>query len=63
MKRLLISFFAATMLMGVAGFSFINRPADAPECCKNHESCCPNSSCCSGGSHSQCRMMDLHHCV
>jgi hypothetical protein len=61
MKRLLISLVAATMLFGVAGFTVISHPADTPQCCQNHESCCPNSSCCSGGKHSQCRMTHQHH--
>jgi hypothetical protein len=60
MKRLLISLTAAIMLFGVAGFTVVNRVADAPQCCQNHESCCPNSSCCSGGKHAQCSMMHNH---
>ena len=59
MKRLMISLFAATMLFGAAGFA-ANRVADTPQCCQKHESCCPNSSCCSGGKHSQCGMMHQH---
>jgi len=61
MKRLLISLVAATMLFGAAGFTAANRLADTPQCCQNHESCCPNSSCCSGGKHAQCRMLGQHH--
>jgi hypothetical protein len=59
MKRLLISLVAATMLFGAVGFA-ANRAADTPQCCQNHESCCPNSSCCSGGKHSLCSMMHEH---
>jgi hypothetical protein len=60
MRRLLISLVAATMLFGAAGFTSANRDADTPQCCQNHESCCPNSSCCSGGKHAQCRMLHEH---
>jgi len=60
MKRLLISLVAATVLFGAAGFTAANRLADTPQCCKNHESCCPNSSCCSGGKHTQCQMIHDH---
>ncbi len=61
MKRLLISLTAAIMLFGAAGFTTINRAADTPQCCQNHEKCCPNSPCCSGGKHAQCSMMHGHH--
>jgi hypothetical protein len=61
MKRLLISLTAAIMLFGTAGFAVVSHVADAPQCCQNHESCCPNSSCCSGGKHAQCSMMHNHH--
>jgi hypothetical protein len=61
MKRFLISLVAATMLFGAAGFTAVNRLADTPKCCQNHESCCPGSSCCSGGKHSQCMMLHQYH--
>jgi hypothetical protein len=61
MKRVLISLVAATMLFSAAGFTVVNRLADTPQCCQNHESCCPNSSCCSGGKHSQCSMLHGHY--
>jgi hypothetical protein len=61
MKRLLISLAAAIMLFGAAGFTDANRIADTPQCCQNHESCCPNSSCCSGGKHANCAMLRNHH--
>ncbi len=59
MKRLLISLAAATMLMSAAGFT-ANRIADTPACCQKQESCCPKSSCCSGGKHAQCGMVHEH---
>ena len=61
MKRLLISLVAATALLGALGFTTMNRLADTPQCCQNHESCCPKSSCCSGGKHAQCGMLHDHH--
>jgi len=61
MKRLLISLVAATMLFAAAGFTAAKRIADTPQCCQNHESCCPNSSCCSGGKHANCAMLHEHH--
>jgi hypothetical protein len=60
MKQLFISLVAATMLFGAVGFATVNRLADTPQCCQNKESCCPNSSCCSGGKHAQCRMVHEH---
>ena len=60
MKRLLISLVAATMLFSAAGLA-ANRAGDTPQCCQKHESCCPKSSCCSGGKHSQCSMMHEQH--
>lgn len=61
MKRLSMSLFAAIMLIG-SGFGVYaySNAGDTPGCCQNHESCCPNSSCCSGGKHAQCRMMHHH---
>lgn len=61
MKRILISLVAAAMLFGAAGFTTANRLADTPKCCQDHEKCCPNSPCCSGGKHAQCMMMHEHH--
>jgi hypothetical protein len=60
MKRLLVSLVASTMLLGAVGFTSAYRVADTPQCCQNHASCCPNSSCCSGGKHAQCSM-HVHH--
>jgi hypothetical protein len=61
MKRLLISLVAAGMLFCAAGLTAANRVADTPQCCQNHESCCPNSSCCSGGKHANCATLHEHH--
>jgi hypothetical protein len=60
MKNLLISMIAATMLFGAVGFTAVTRVADTPQCCQKHESCCPKSSCCSGGKHAQCAMFHEH---
>lgn len=61
MKRLAMSLAAGMLLIGSGvGVYAYSTVADTPQCCVKHESCCPNSSCCSGGKHAQCRMMDHH---
>ena len=60
MKRITLTLFATTMLMGSAfGVYSYSKAADTPACCQKHESCCPSSACCSGGKHTQCPMK--HH--
>jgi hypothetical protein len=61
MRRLLVSLTAAIMLFGAAGFTVVSHTADTPQCCQNHEKCCPNSPCCSGGKDAQCGMIHNHH--
>lgn len=50
----------ALFLLGFGGYagsqaslSSILAASDTPKCCQNHAACCPGSSCCTGGKHSE----------
>jgi hypothetical protein len=61
MKNVALALFVTIMLMGSGlGVYAYSKVSDTPACCQNHETCCPSSSCCSGGKHSQCPMMRHH---
>jgi hypothetical protein len=60
MARLKLSLFATFLVLGSSlGVYAYSKVSDTPECCQKQESCCPNSSCCTGGKNGQCPLM--HH--
>lgn len=60
MKKLVTLGLAALLLaasVGFGGYAMSVRSDEPPECCKTKEACCPGSSCCPKGQHSDhCRL-------
>ena len=53
MKKLAFMALLATVMVSPFGMTSATgtRASDTPECCQKKQDCCPNASCCKGGSH------------